>query len=129
MCFEISEVSTPSPLLQHPSSRVHVQLQHVEHPGVLLCTSNELIQVNLTCGTKRNYNKTFPLSTVALKVHSLHCKYDLTKCLPSPSLSTARNIRSTTSSTVSCESLISVFVPFFSLYRLWMKKKEKQISC
>ncbi|TNN48566.1 hypothetical protein EYF80_041218 [Liparis tanakae] len=40
------EVRTPSPLLQHPSSRVHVQLQHVEHPRVPLCASDELLQVS-----------------------------------------------------------------------------------
>lgn len=52
MCFDISEVCALSPLLQHPSSRVHVQLQHVEQPGVLLCTSDKLFDINMACITK-----------------------------------------------------------------------------
>lgn len=54
MCFDISEVCAPPPLLHDPSSRIHVQLHHVEHPGVLLCTSDELFQVNMTCGSKKS---------------------------------------------------------------------------
>lgn len=71
------------------------------------------VEQKSNCRMKFIYNKILPLSIVTLKVHSLHFKYDLTKCVPSPSLSTACNIRSTTSSTVSCESFVSVFVPFF----------------
>lgn len=52
LCFDFSEVCTLSPLLQHPFSRVHVQLQHVQHPGVLLRSSNELLHINMTCGKK-----------------------------------------------------------------------------
>lgn len=47
-CFDTSEVCTLSSVLQHPSSWVHVQLQHVEHPVVLLCTSKELFHGDMT---------------------------------------------------------------------------------
>jgi len=110
-----SEVCTPSPLLQHPSSRVHVQLQHVEHPRVPLCASDELLQVDMTCETISIVwinvihlkKKIFPLLKCCCCITCRNC------CSPSPSLSTARSIRSATSSAESCGSHMSVFMPFF----------------
>lgn len=41
------------PLLQHPSCRIHVQLEHVEQPGVLLRASDKLIDADVACRPTR----------------------------------------------------------------------------